>query len=143
MTKSCGYAAGVVTATSASCRPTTGRTRSTTRAKGDSATTVATAARDLALGGVMHYVELDVNNLRRWFTGCDRRARGNLARTQRQRLHRVLLRSPEQQNAERRAMRAGIAAPCETGEYGFEDIVNPADANGAAQRRARQAGEDV
>ena len=49
----------------------------------------------LALGGVMHYVELDVNNLRRWLLGAigDEREQ---APTTRQRLHRVFLRSPQQ-----------------------------------------------
>jgi hypothetical protein len=72
----------------------------------------------LQFGGIMHYVELDVNNLRRWILG-------NIGAT-----------GTNAQNvngftvyfSDRRGNRN--AAGAETGEYGFEDIVNPGSAAG-------------
>jgi hypothetical protein len=69
-------------------------------------------------GGIMHYVELDVNNLRRWFLG------------------QIGASGPAALNttgytvyfSDRRNNRN--AAGQETGEYGFEDFVNPASASG-------------
>jgi hypothetical protein len=77
----------------------------------------------LRFGGIMHYIEIDVRNLSRWF-------QGNLA----------AVGAPSGANAEnttgyvlyfsdRRTNRN--AANQETGEYGFEDIVNPASLVGA------------
>ena len=82
---------------------------------------------DLTLAGVMHYVELDVNNLRRWLTTTQFNALG----------------APNGQNAkndngyivyfsDRRNNKNNAPVPVETGEYGFEDVTNPTAAGGAA-----------
>jgi hypothetical protein len=76
------------------------------------------AGREIYLGGVMHYIELDVNNLRRWLLG------------------QIGLSGPavvEEDGytvyfSDRRGNRT--LAGAETGEYGFEDVVNPASASG-------------
>ena len=80
------------------------------------------------LGGVMHYVELDVNNLRRWLNG------------------QIGASGPGSMNvtgfvvyfSDRRGNRN--AAGQETGEFGFEDIVN-GDAQSTPDN-ALQTGED-
>jgi hypothetical protein len=71
------------------------------------------------LGGVMHYIELDINNLSRWFRGvigasgmnAMKRTGGYVVYFSDRRLNRD-------------------AAGNETAEYGFEDIINPASASG-------------
>ena len=75
------------------------------------------------LSGIMHYVELDVQQPARWFHGTIRRQlRRGRSTMNINGLHRLLLRSARQQRNARRNV--------ETGEYGFEDIVNPASAAG-------------
>ena len=67
----------------------------------------AAASTDIALAGVMHYVELDVNNLRRWLAGQfagDWRPERRQCQ-ERQRLHRVFLRPARQQEPGRRSGR--------------------------------------
>jgi len=91
---------------------------------------VATSDTTIRPGGVMHYVELDVNNLRRWFLG------------------QIGASGPAALNttgytvyfSDRRNNRN--AANQETGEYGFEDFVNPASSTGAPNG-ALDTGEDV
>ena len=96
----------------------------------------AAASTDLSLSGVMHYVELDVNNLRRWLAG-------QLA----------LAGAPNGANAkndngyivyfsDRRGNKNDAATPVETAEFGFEDNVNPATTAGAPNN-ALDAGEDA
>ena len=91
---------------------------------------------DLSLSGVMHYVELDVNNLRRWLAG-------QLA----------LAGAPNGANAkndngyivyfsDRRGNKNDAATPVETAEFGFEDNVNPATTAGAPNN-ALDVGEDA
>ena len=70
------------------------------------------------LGGVIHYIELDINNLARWFTGAIGASGSN---TMNETGYVVYF-------SDRRTNRN--AANQETGEYGFEDFVNPASANG-------------
>ena len=92
-------------------------------------------AANLPLGGVMHYVTIDVANLAKWFratvapfnagTGADARI-DNTGYT-------VYF-------SDRRNNRN--AANLETGEYGWEDFVNPAVATGAPNG-ALDTGEDV
>ena len=82
------------------------------------------------LPGVMHYVELDVNNLRRWLDGT------------------IGISGPSvlDQNgfivyfSDRRLNRDSFGN--ETGEYGFEDFVNPLSSNGDANGMLDE-GEDV
>ena len=90
---------------------------------------VAIASNAIALGGVMHYVELDVNNLRRWFAGAIG-ATGAQAKNDN---GYILYFSDRRNNRD--------AGGNETGEYGFEDVVNPADVNGVPNN-ALDVGED-
>ena len=82
------------------------------------------------LAGVMHYIELDVNNLRRWITGAIG-ASGT---------------SVLNQNgfvvyfSDRRLNKDFVGN--ETGEWGFEDFVNPASGNGTPNG-ALDTGEDL
>jgi hypothetical protein len=83
---------------------------------------------DLTLSGVMHYVELDVNNLRRWLAGQFAAAplgapNGALAKNDNGFI--VYF-------SDRRNNKNAAAIPVETGDYGFEDVSNPLAAGGAA-----------
>ena len=85
---------------------------------------------DLRKLGVMNLVELDVNNLRRWFSGT-------IGTTGTQ----ALINSGYiVYFSDRRGNRN--AAGNETGEFGFEDYVNPGDAEGDPDG-ALNAGEDL
>jgi hypothetical protein len=84
----------------------------------------------MRLGGMMHYVELDVRNLSRWFRG-EIGASGANARN---------VNGYTVYFSDRRTNRN--AGNQETGEYGFEDFVNPASADGARDGQLEQ-GEDV
>jgi hypothetical protein len=84
---------------------------------------------DLRLSGVVHYVELDVNNLRRWLAGQLAAApasapSGTLAKNDNGYI--VYF-------SDRRGNKNGAlgAAGVETGEYGFEDVTNPTVVGGA------------
>jgi hypothetical protein len=91
---------------------------------------VPTGDLTMRLGGVMHYVELDVRNLSRWFRG-EIGASGANARN---------VNGYTVYFSDRRTNRN--AANQETGEYGFEDFVNPGSANGTPDGLLQQ-GEDV
>lgn len=78
------------------------------------------------LGGVMHYIELDVRNLTLWLQSQG----ANIMRD----TGYVVYFSDRRQNRN--------AANRETAEYGFEDFVNPTDANGTPNG-LRDGGEDV
>ncbi len=82
------------------------------------------------LGGVMHYIELDVNNLSRWFRG-EIGSNGNRA---------LNVTGYTVYFSDRRGNRD--AAGRETGEYGFEDFVNPASSTGTPNG-VLDTGEDV
>ncbi len=82
------------------------------------------------LGGVIHYIELDVNNLSRWF-------RGQIGSTGSSALH---VDGYTVYFSDRRGNRD--AANQETGEYGFEDFVNPASTTGTPNG-VLDDGEDV
>ena len=92
----------------------------------------AAASNAIALGGVMNYVALDVNNLRRWFAGAIG-ATGTQAKNDNGYI--VYF-------SDRRNNRNGALTRSETGEYGFEDVVNPADVNGVPDG-VLQVGEDT
>jgi hypothetical protein len=81
-------------------------------------------------GGIMHYVELDVNNLKKWFLGTIGASGPAALNTTGYTVY----------FSDRRNNRN--AANQETGEYGFEDFVNPASAAGTPNG-ALDAGEDV
>lgn len=92
----------------------------------------------VTIGGLMHYVKLDAKNLSSWFarTGAYAAGTGNLAMREGA--------SPtggfSVYFSDRRNNRDSSSR--ETGEYGFEDVVNPADANGAPNGTL-QTGEDM
>jgi hypothetical protein len=82
------------------------------------------------LGGLMHYVELDVNNLRRWLAG-QIGTRGTAAKND----NGYIVYFSDRRNNNDPAGR-------ETGEYGFEDVTNPSSSTGAPNGNL-DAGEDV
>ncbi len=91
---------------------------------------VAVGDTTLRLGGVMHYVELDVNNLSRWFEG-EIGATGATA---------LNVNGYTVYFSDRRTNRNAVNQ--ETGEYGYEDFVNPLDGNGAGNG-VLDTGEDT
>jgi hypothetical protein len=90
----------------------------------------STTSMSLELGGVMHLVTLDVNNLRLWLSGAIG-ATGN--QTYSNNGYIVYL-------SDRRNNRN--TASQETGVYGYEDIVNPGSSSGTLNNLLNQ-GEDV
>ncbi len=88
------------------------------------------ASTDLYLGGIMHYVELDMNNLRRYILGQI----GTLGNQMRTDNGFIVYFSDRRNN--------NNAAGTETGEYGFEDTVNPQLAAGAPNNLL-DSGEDL
>jgi len=95
----------------------------------------APAASNILLGGVMHYISLDVGNLKKWFARQAPYAAssGNLVLTDNGGYSVYF--------SDRRGNNRGLNG-LETGDYGFEDIVNPADATGQPNNQL-DAGEDV
>ena len=83
----------------------------------------AIASTDINLAGVMHYVELDVNNLRRWLAG-QLVAQGGVNGTNAKNDNGYIV-----YFSDRRGKNAGAPA-LQQGEFGFEDNVNPATAAG-------------
>jgi hypothetical protein len=79
---------------------------------------IATGQNSMYLSGVMHYVELDVNNLRRWLQGAIGLS-GNNALNQN---GYVVYFSDRRKNRNLGGL--------ETGELGFEDFVNPTSGAG-------------
>src|SRR2546426_2637955 len=97
------------------------------------------------LGGVMHYVELDLNNLGRWLTGAIGTS-GTQAKDVTNATHDFLI-----YFSDRRTNYTAAALPTwppasptakETGEYGFQDFVNPAS-QFACPNSTLDAGEDL
>jgi hypothetical protein len=84
----------------------------------------------LALGGVIHYINIDATNLSRWFAGT-LAGSGNQA---------LSTNGYSVYISDRRNNRDAVSR--ETGEYGFEDFVNPASATGAPNG-VLDAGEDL
>ena len=91
---------------------------------------IPTGQLTMFLGGVMHYIELDVNNLDRWLQGAIG-ANGSNALDQSGFI--VYF-------SDRRLNRDTLGN--ETGEYGYEDFVNPASAAGTPNG-VLDTGEDV
>ena len=87
---------------------------------------------DIRLGGVIHYVELDINNLRRWLLGQIGTS-GTQARNDNGNGFIVYF-------SDRRTNNDGSGQ--ETAEYGFEDFINPATAAGTPNNTL-DPGEDV
>jgi hypothetical protein len=94
----------------------------------------AAGTTNMALGGIMHYVELDVNNLRRWFAG-QIGATGNQARNVD---NGFIVYFSDRRNNDRDGTNR------ETGEYGFEDIINTPNMNSfPAGNGTLEVGEDL
>jgi hypothetical protein len=91
------------------------------------------AGNSLVLAGVMYYVMLDVNNLSRWFQGIGPYAAGTGPTAWNNGGYSVYF-------SDRRGNQD--AAGNETGEFGFEDVVNPLAADGAPNG-VLDTGEDV
>ena len=87
----------------------------------------------MRLGGVMHYIALDVANLSRWFAGTAPFNAGSGASSMSNNGYSVYF-------SDRRNNRN--ANNVETGEYGFEDVINPASAAGTPNATL-DTGEDV
>ena len=98
------------------------------------ATTVQTAT----LGGAMSYIELDVRNLARWLAGTI--GAGGFGPTAEFSDGGYVVYVSDRRSNARPA--AGALAGKETGEFGMEDVINPADANGVPNGVLDQ-GEDV
>jgi hypothetical protein len=98
----------------------------------------ARAANDatMSLGGAMYYVELDVNNLRRWFAGNIGVSGVNAVNQ-----NGYIVYFSDRRNNFCPGVPSCVVAG-ETGEYGFEDFVNPGDINGVPNA-VLDAGEDV
>ncbi|MEP6916595.1 MAG: hypothetical protein ABJC89_13170, partial [Acidobacteriota bacterium] len=96
---------------------------------------VATSSKAIALGGIMDYISLDANNYRRWVAGGIG-ATGNQSWNNNNNGYIVYFSDRRNNNSNT------PGAPVETGEYGYEDLVNPADANGVPNG-ILDVGEDV
>jgi hypothetical protein len=85
------------------------------------------------LNGVMNYTELDVNNLAKWLTGAIG-ASGTLAKDPNISSNDFVVYFSDRRGNYTPSPVAGWPAPSpsgnETGEYGFEDSINPANSNG-------------
>lgn len=96
-------------------------------------------------GGVMHYVEIDVNNLRRWLQGTIGTTGAN--DTMRETGY-VLYFSDRRGNRTRgadgtaTALGTGFGDDRESGELGMEDFLNPASSS-SARNNVLNPGEDV
>ncbi len=86
--------------------------------------------RYMFVGGVMYYVELDTNNLARWFLG----AIGTSGSTAYNNNGYIVYFSDRRNNRN--------AANQETGEFGYEDIINPSSTSGTSDGTL-DASEDV
>ncbi len=87
----------------------------------------------VTLAGVIHYIELDVNNLRRWLEADPAYVGGTGPQTVSDNGYIVYF-------SDRRGNRD--ISGNETGEFGFENFVNPSDAAGTPNT-SLDAGEDV
>jgi hypothetical protein len=125
---SCGLKSGAVTTTGASYFPNIlfDAREALTR---DSAPSVAvTVAPPLLLGGVMHYVELDIANLRLWLMG-----QTNIMKE----TGYVFYFSDRRGNHQTNAISGN-----ETAAYGYEDVVNPTSSAGT-RNSSLDVAEDV
>jgi hypothetical protein len=90
----------------------------------------AVASANIYLSGVMHYVEFDINNFRRWLAGEIGASGGAVVNEEGFTVY----------FSDRRGNIDGAGNA--TGEFGWEDIVNPLDANGAPNGQLDD-GEDL
>ena len=98
------------------------------------------------LNGVMHYVELDINNLSRWLTGAIGATGANAKDTSNSTYDFLVYFSDRRGNYTAAALPVWPpASPSthETGEYGFEDFVNPQDPANGCPNGTLDAGETL
>lgn len=105
-----------------------------------------TYSKMVTLGGTMHYVELDINNLTRWLTGAIGSS-GPLTKDPVVAPYNfVVYFSDRRGNYVASPIPGGWPPPSpsgnETGEYGFEDFVNPGNQNGCPNN-GLDPGEDL
>jgi hypothetical protein len=100
------------------------------------------AANDLRLGGVMHYIALDANNLRRWILGAEAPYNALATGRNMRNVGGYAVYFSDRRNNRCPAATEGCIAGQETGQYGFEDIVNPDNADGAPDTDL-DGGEDL
>lgn len=93
-----------------------------------------TAVTGLPLGGVIHYATLDVANLAKWFAGQAPYTAGTGPQAKIDNTGFTVYFSDRRNNRN--------ASSAETGEYGWEDVINPA-AVGGAPNGVLDAGEDT
>jgi len=103
-----------------------------------------TAPANLYLGGVMYYVELDVTNLAKWFKGTLPGSSGTNAKNDNGGY--IVYFSDRRNN--RNTNSGATADPrfannAETGEYGYEDIINPGQSTGMPDSGSADLGENV
>jgi hypothetical protein len=91
------------------------------------------------LGGAMYYVELDVNNLARWFTGVIGASGPSAINTSG---YTVYFSDRRGNRLDPNSPTSVGPGPAKTGGYGYDDLVNPADTNGCPNN-ALDAGEDL
>jgi hypothetical protein len=91
-----------------------------------------TTSVNLEMGGVMQYVELDVNNLRRWLAGT---IGANGTQVKNDNGYIIYF-------SDRRGNKDNSATPKETGEYGYEDVINLTNTAGTPNGTL-DTGEDV
>lgn len=97
----------------------------------------------MALSGAMYYVSLDVGNLKKYLAGAVAPYAGLTGTTAQNNNGFIVYFSDRRNNS----CPNGTPAPCiagggESGEFGFEDNINPADVNGAPNG-VLDTGEDV
>ena len=100
----------------------------------------AAASETMSLAGGMYTVELDVANLKKYFAGAVAPynalvTNGNTAQNN----NGFIVYFSDRRN---NCNVAAVVNGCDTGELGFEDVINPADINGAPNG-VLDAGEDV
>jgi hypothetical protein len=88
----------------------------------------------ISMGGIMHYVELDVNNLKRWLAGNIGTTNTPTPQVKNDNGYIVYFSDRRNNNTDTTLL--------ETGEYGFEDGLTSADAS-ASQNGTIQTGEDL
>lgn len=93
----------------------------------------ATTSQNIYMGGVMHYIELDVTNLTRWFTNAIGTGFGPQAEFSD---GGYLVYVSDRRGNQR-------VNGLETGEYGFEDFVNPGDSANGTPNGVLEEGEDL
>ncbi len=104
---------------------------------------------DMAIGGIMHYIELDMNNLRRWLSVGGIPGALSGANAQNENGNGFIVYFSDRRNNKNTAALAPqiqcpptLAAPCETGEYGWEHVVNLTQPDGLTYATF-DAGEDL